>query len=99
MKGLLYVLVLFPLWSSYLVRVYAWRLILAKEGITNWIFSELNLDWLLRSDEGAALRVGAVPAVVVLPGASLCLAPDPRQGRHHQLDLLRAQPGLAAQIG
>jgi len=48
MKGLLYVLVLFPLWSSYLVRVYAWRLILAKEGITNWIFSELNLDWLLQ---------------------------------------------------
>src|SRR3990172_4656482 len=47
MKGLLYLLVLLPLWSSYLVRVYAWRLILAKEGITSWLFSALNLDWLL----------------------------------------------------
>lgn len=47
MKGLLYLLVLLPLWSSYLVRVYAWRLILAKEGITSWFFSALNLDWLL----------------------------------------------------
>jgi len=47
-KGLLYLLVLLPLWSSYLVRVYAWRLILSKEGIASWIFSELNLDWLLQ---------------------------------------------------
>ncbi|HSR46918.1 MAG TPA: ABC transporter permease [Anaerolineales bacterium] len=47
MKGALYVLVLLPLWSSYLVRVYAWRLILAKEGITSWIFGSLNLDWLM----------------------------------------------------
>ena len=30
---MLYVLILLPLWSSYLVRVYAWKLILAKEGI------------------------------------------------------------------
>jgi putative spermidine/putrescine transport system permease protein len=47
MKGLLYLLVLLPLWSSYLVRVYAWRLILAREGIASWLFSALNLDWLL----------------------------------------------------
>jgi len=47
MKGLLYLLVLLPLWSSYLVRVYAWRLILAREGITSWLFSALNLEWLL----------------------------------------------------
>ncbi len=49
MKGLLYVLVLLPLWSSYLVRVYAWRLILAKEGIASWFFSEFHLGWLLDS--------------------------------------------------
>jgi putative spermidine/putrescine transport system permease protein len=48
MKGVLFLLVLLPLWSSYLVRVYAWRLILAREGITNWVFSQLNLDWLLQ---------------------------------------------------
>ena len=33
---MLFVAVLVPLWSSYLVRVYAWRLILAKDGILNW---------------------------------------------------------------
>lgn len=47
MKGILYLLVLLPLWSSYLVRVYAWRLILAREGIVSWFVSALNLDWLL----------------------------------------------------
>ena len=36
MKMLLYVVILLPLWSSYLVRVYAWKLILAKEGIISW---------------------------------------------------------------
>jgi putative spermidine/putrescine transport system permease protein len=36
-----------PLWSSYLVKVYAWKLILAKEGILNWIFGKLHLTWLL----------------------------------------------------
>ena len=38
-----------PLWSSYLVRVYSWKLILAKEGIINWFFEKLNLEWLLDS--------------------------------------------------
>ena len=32
MKALFYLGVMLPLWSSYLVRVYAWKLILAKEG-------------------------------------------------------------------
>ena len=34
----LYIAVTLPLWSSYLVRVYAWKLILAKEGIVSWFF-------------------------------------------------------------
>lgn len=46
-KALFYVAVLLPLWSSYLVKVYAWKLILAKEGILNWIFAKLSLTWLL----------------------------------------------------
>ena len=36
-------LVLLPLWSSYLARVYAWRLILAKDGALNWSLDELGL--------------------------------------------------------
>ena len=47
MRALLYLGVMLPLWSSYLVRVYAWRLILAKEGIMSWVFAQLHLSWLL----------------------------------------------------
>jgi putative spermidine/putrescine transport system permease protein len=47
LKGALYLAVLLPLWSSYLVRVYAWKLILAKEGILSWFFNLLHLDGLL----------------------------------------------------
>jgi putative spermidine/putrescine transport system permease protein len=35
-KAAFYLAVLLPLWSSYLVKVYAWKLILAKEGIITW---------------------------------------------------------------
>jgi putative spermidine/putrescine transport system permease protein len=35
-KALFYLGVMLPLWSSYLVKVYAWKLILAKEGIITW---------------------------------------------------------------
>jgi putative spermidine/putrescine transport system permease protein len=46
-KALFYVGIMLPLWSSYLVRVYAWKLLLAKEGVITWIFEELHLSWLL----------------------------------------------------
>jgi putative spermidine/putrescine transport system permease protein len=49
LKALLYLAVIMPLWSSYLVRVYAWKLILAKEGIISWFVSGLGLDWLLNA--------------------------------------------------
>ncbi|MFL5816927.1 MAG: ABC transporter permease [Conexibacter sp.] len=38
----LFVIVLVPLWTSYLVRVYAWRLILAHDGILNWTLHKLG---------------------------------------------------------
>jgi putative spermidine/putrescine transport system permease protein len=43
-RGLLIVAVLMPLWSSYLVKVYAWRVILQEEGILNWALSPFNLS-------------------------------------------------------
>jgi putative spermidine/putrescine transport system permease protein len=43
-RGLLVVAVLMPLWSSYLVKVYAWRTILAEEGILNWALGPLGLS-------------------------------------------------------
>ncbi|MFA9229660.1 MAG: ABC transporter permease [Microgenomates group bacterium] len=35
-KAVFYLGIMLPLWSSYLVKVYAWKLILAKEGIITW---------------------------------------------------------------
>ena len=64
-KTYLYIAVTLPLWSSYLVRVYAWKLILAKEGIVSWFLNLFNLqfilDWLL-----------SIPAI---GGSSLSLSP------------------------
>ncbi|MFN0218620.1 MAG: ABC transporter permease [Hyphomicrobium sp.] len=46
-KAFFYLAVMMPLWSSYLVKVYAWKLILAKEGILTWMAGGLHLTWLL----------------------------------------------------
>ena len=62
-KALFYLAVMLPLWSSYLVRVYAWKLILAKEGIVSWAFAEANLGWLL--DGVLALPVVGGPSLSV----------------------------------
>jgi len=47
LRTILYILVTLPLWSSYLVRVYSWKLILAQEGIVSWFAHVLRLDGLL----------------------------------------------------
>jgi putative spermidine/putrescine transport system permease protein len=47
MRGVLYLAVLLPLWSSYLVRVYTWKIILSQEGIVTWFVDLLGLNWLL----------------------------------------------------
>ncbi|MFO1349488.1 MAG: ABC transporter permease [Gammaproteobacteria bacterium] len=63
-KAFFYLAVMLPLWSSYLVRVYAWKLILAKEGILNWVFAKLHLTWLLDT----------VLAIPVIGGAALSVS-------------------------
>jgi len=47
MKAFFYVGVMLPMWTSYLVKVYAWRLILAKQGILNWGLTAVGLDGVL----------------------------------------------------
>jgi putative spermidine/putrescine transport system permease protein len=64
LKAFLYLAVMLPLWPSYLARVYAWKLILAKEGILGWIFAKLHLTWLLE----------ALLALPVVGGASLSVS-------------------------
>jgi len=46
-KALLYIAVMLPLWSSYLVRLYAWKLLLAKEGAISWLAQHTHTSWLL----------------------------------------------------
>ena len=60
-KAILYVAVMLPLWSSYLVRLYAWKLLLAKEGAIAWLVTQCHLDWVLE----------AVLATPVIGGNSL----------------------------
>jgi len=43
-RGLLTVSVLLPLWSSYLVKVYAWYVILAEDGVLNWLLAPFGLS-------------------------------------------------------
>lgn len=47
MKTFLYMAVTLPLWSSYVVRVYSWKLILAQEGIISWFAHLIHLDGVL----------------------------------------------------
>jgi putative spermidine/putrescine transport system permease protein len=47
LKAALYIAVMLPLWSSYLVRLYAWKLLLAKEGAISWAAGQLHLTWML----------------------------------------------------
>lgn len=46
LRTLLLTLVMVPLWSSYLARVYAWRLILAHDGVLNWTLARVGLGHL-----------------------------------------------------
>jgi putative spermidine/putrescine transport system permease protein len=43
MRTIMLLLVVLPLWSSYLVRVYAWRIILGGDGLLNWSLAKLHL--------------------------------------------------------
>jgi putative spermidine/putrescine transport system permease protein len=44
MKGLLVVAILMPLWSFYLVKVYAWRTMLSEGGIINWALDPIGIS-------------------------------------------------------
>jgi putative spermidine/putrescine transport system permease protein len=42
-RAFIFVAVLLPLWSSYLIRVYIWRLILDDKGVLNWTLQKVGL--------------------------------------------------------
>jgi putative spermidine/putrescine transport system permease protein len=43
-RPLLVVAILTPLWASYLVKAYAWRIILAEGGLMEWLLSPFGLE-------------------------------------------------------
>ncbi len=43
-RGILVVSILLPLWSGYLVKVYAWRLILSQNGVLNGVLAPFGLE-------------------------------------------------------
>ena len=71
MKTFLYLAVTLPLWSSYVVRVYSWKLILAQEGIVSWFAKLARLDgllnWYLSSETlgGTSLAVSITGIFIV----------------------------------
>jgi putative spermidine/putrescine transport system permease protein len=71
MRAAFYLLIMLPLWSSYLVRVYAWKLILAKEGVIGWAAAETGtspiLDWVLALPTigGPSLSVSYIGTFIV----------------------------------
>ena len=55
-----------PMWASYIVKAYAWTLLLAKDGVAQWFLQHLGLEPLLT----AFLTLPAVGGkyAVQLPG-------------------------------
>ncbi len=65
-KAAFYVAVMVPLWSSYLVKVYAWKLILAKEGIVTWATDAVGASAVLN----AVLALPVIGAIRCRPRTS-----------------------------
>ena len=42
-RGVMVVAVVMPLWASYLIKAYSWRLILAQDGVLDWALKPLGL--------------------------------------------------------
>ena len=47
-KAFFYLAVMLPMWASYIVKAYAWTLLLAKGGVAQWFIQHLGLDSLLQ---------------------------------------------------
>lgn len=48
-KGFFYIVVMLPMWASYIVKTYAWTVILSQDGILYWCFNHLGLTGALQS--------------------------------------------------
>ncbi|ATA24494.1 spermidine/putrescine ABC transporter permease [Brenneria goodwinii] len=48
-KAFFYIAVMMPMWASYIVKAYAWTLLLSKDGVIQWFLQHLGLEWLLNN--------------------------------------------------
>ncbi|MFW5329211.1 ABC transporter permease [Hydrogenophaga sp. ZJX-1] len=55
-KGFFYVGVMLPMWASYIVKAYAWTVLLAQGGVIYWVINALGL-------QGALQAVLAIPVI------------------------------------
>ncbi len=46
-KGFFYIAVMLPMWASYIVKTYAWTVILSQQGILYWCINHLGLTVVL----------------------------------------------------
>lgn len=49
MKAFFYIAVMLPMWASYIVKAYAWTLLLARDGVAQWFLQHMGLQPLLES--------------------------------------------------
>lgn len=47
-RAFFYIAVMMPMWASYIVKTYAWTLLLAKGGVAQWFIQQLHLDSVLQ---------------------------------------------------
>ncbi|NCI15386.1 ABC transporter permease [Cronobacter muytjensii] len=55
LKAFFYIAVMLPMWASYIVKAYAWTLLLARDGVAQWFLQHLGLE-------------GALSALLTVPG-------------------------------
>lgn len=46
-KAFFYIAVMLPMWASYIVKAYAWTLLLAKGGVAQWFVQHLGMEGIL----------------------------------------------------
>jgi putative spermidine/putrescine transport system permease protein len=56
-RALMFILVMLPLWSSYLVRVYAWRVILSPGGPLEWTLAQIGIPGVVLYPSDIAIPI------------------------------------------
>ncbi len=106
-KGFLYVAVMLPMWASYIVKAYAWTVILAKGGVLYWFVGKLGLtgalEWILTLPVvgGSSLSTSALGRFLVFTYVWLPFMILPTQAAIERVpeNLLQASADLGARPG